>query len=351
MRPNASFWQGKRVLLTGHTGFKGAWLALWLERLGASTVGISLPASSSPNLFASAGIGRSLESRTCDIRNGADLRALVEAARPDIVLHLAAQSLVRAGYREPVDTFATNVMGTANLLEALRGGGARVVVMVTTDKVYRNLEQSYPYREDDMLGGHDPYSASKAASEMVISCYRDSFLSGEGVAVASARAGNVIGGGDWSEDRLLPDAIRAWHAGETLQIRRPDAIRPWQHVLEPLAGYLALAERLWGRPDLSGAYNFGPHTHEAATVRTVVEIARRKFDDARVVYGDGNEGPHEAGFLALEIARARSMLGVQPRWALDEAVRRTVEWYRAFYDGGDARALCEADFRAFELVR
>jgi CDP-glucose 4,6-dehydratase len=240
-------------------------------------------------------------------------------------------------------------MGTAHLLDALRGvDGTRVAVMVTTDKVYRNLEHPYPYREDDMLGGHDPYSASKAASELVITSYRDAFLSQQGLAVASARAGNVIGGGDWAQDRLIPDCIRAWQSGQTLVIRRPDAIRPWQHVLEPLAGYLRLAEALWQQPALAGAYNLGPPTDEAATVKAVVELARSPRETYAVSYEIDSNSPHEAGWLALETAKARTQLGIHPRWTLTEAVQRTMAWYEAQHAGADARALCEADIAAYE---
>lgn len=240
-------------------------------------------------------------------------------------------------------------MGTAHVLDALRGlDSVRVAVMVTTDKVYRNLEQPYPYREEDALGGHDPYSASKAASEIVIASYRDAFLKGQGIALASARAGNVIGGGDWSEDRLIPDAVRAWQADEVLQIRRPQAIRPWQHVLEPLNGYLSLAEKLWYHPELAGAYNFGPHTHEAATVREVVELAQQAYGKGEVHFGDGNSGPHEAGWLALETAKVRVALGVQPKWSLAETVTRTMSWYQALNAGADARDLCLAEITHYE---
>jgi CDP-glucose 4,6-dehydratase len=351
MLPDPAFWQGRRVLLTGHSGFKGAWLALWLRRLGAEVRGISLTPSTVPSLFDAASLGSAMDSHFCDIRERETLAALVRQARPEIVLHLAAQALVRPGYRDPVETFATNVMGTAHLLDALRGlDSVRSLVVVTTDKVYRNREWHYPYREDDALGGHDPYSASKAAAEMVVASYRDSFLRAQGIGVASARAGNVIGGGDWSGDRLIPDAMRAWDAGTALQIRRPQAIRPWQHVLEPLAAYLRLAERLWHEPGLAGAYNFGPQTHEAATVREVIELARSVRGRGEVVWGDGTEGPHEAGWLALEIAKARELLGVRPAWPLAEAVRRSVNWYLGHARGEDCLALCEADLNAYELA-
>jgi len=346
---SADFWQGKRVLLTGHTGFKGGWLALWLQQLGAVVTGIALPPNTTPNLFESARVAEGMHSHFGDIRDAAKLTEMVQAARPEVVFHLAAQPLVRASYREPVDTFASNVMGTVHLLDALRGlDSVRVAVMVTTDKVYRNLEHPYPYREDDALGGHDPYSASKAASEIVIASYRDAFLARQGVAIASARAGNVIGGGDWSEDRLIPDALRAWQSGRSLEIRRPQAIRPWQHVLEPLRGYLTLAEKLWHEPERAGAYNFGPLTHEAATVRDVIESAREAYGQGELFYGDGTEGPHEAGWLALETAKARVELGVVPRWSLTETVQRTMAWYRAQHEGRDARALCESEMQAYE---
>ena len=347
--PDGPFWKGKRVLLTGHTGFKGGWLALWLHRMGAEVVGISLPPITAPNLFKLTNLEAIIDSRFHDIRDAAGIAGIVKAANPELVFHLAAQPLVRTSYREPLDTFSINVLGTANVLDALRSvDSVRSVVVITSDKVYRNLEHPYPYRETDALGGHDPYSASKAVAEMVVASYRDSFLAERKVAVASARAGNVIGGGDWSEDRLIPDAIRAWTADRSLEIRRPDAIRPWQHVLEPVAAYIQLAEQLWHRPHLSGAYNFGPETHEAATVREVVEIARRAYGRGDVKWSDGSDGPHEAGWLSLEIAKARTELGVHPRWRLSTAVGRTMDWYRKQSEGETARRLCEADITAYE---
>ncbi len=351
MTVDSTFWCGKRVLLTGHTGFKGSWLALWLQLLGAEVTGIALRPSTVPNLFELASVARGMRSHLCDIRDEAALAAQVRAARPEVVFHLAAQSLVRASYREPLQTFVTNVIGTANVLDALRAPAcARVVVVVTTDKVYRNQEHPYPYREDDALGGHDPYSASKAASEFVIASYRDSYLAAQGIGVASARAGNVIGGGDWSEDRLVPDAVRAWVSGQPLLIRNPQAIRPWQHVLEPLAGYLTLAQKLWQQPDLAGAYNFGPQTDEAATVREVVELARAAYGCGEARYGDDLNGPHEARWLALEIAKVRVALGVSPKWGLTDSVRRTMGWYQAQQQGVDARILCEVEIAAYEAL-
>lgn len=351
MSVNASFWLGRRVLLTGHTGFKGGWLALWLARMGAKVTGLALQPDTSPSLFERAGVGRAIAaSHYVDIRDASALATSVREAQPEVVLHLAAQPLVRRSYTQPVETFATNVMGTVNLLEALRGlDCVRVAVMVTTDKVYANREWWWPYREDDALGGHDPYSASKAACELVVESYRKSFLAEQGVRVASARAGNVIGGGDWSHDRLLPDAVRAWHTGNVLEIRRPDAVRPWQHVLEPLSAYLVLAEALWHGSALEGPYNFGPAAHEAATVRCVVELAQRIWgSDAAVRWGTGVAGPHEAQLLSLETARARKVLGVTPRWGLEQSVARTVHWYRAVLSDGGALDLCHADIEAFE---
>lgn len=348
MYPDSSFWRGKRVLLTGHTGFKGAWLALWLQRLGAQVTGLALAPATTPALFTLAGVAQGMDSHVCDVRDAAAVAAAVRAAQPDVLLHLAAQALVRPGYAAPLDTFATNVMGTAHVLDALRGlDSVRVAVVVTTDKVYRNREWAYPYREDDALGGHDPYSASKAAAELVAASYRDSFLAVQGVAVATARAGNVIGGGDWAEDRLIPDAVRAWQQGATLNIRHPQATRPWQHVLEPLAAYLRLAEVLWQRPQRAGAYNFGPLPHEAATVQHVIELASDAYPASATSYEKNSNHPHEANWLALETAHARSTLGVQPRWPLATAVARTLDWYRAQHAGGDALALCHADIDAY----
>ena len=343
------FWRGKRVLLTGHTGFKGAWLAIWLQSLGAEVTGIALAPHTRPSLYDAANVGSSCESLLCDIRNADALEAHVSAVQPEIVFHLAAQALVRASYREPRRNFETNVMGTANLLDAVRNcRSTRVAVLITTDKVYCNKEWHWPYREIDPLGGHDPYSASKAACEIVIASYRDAFLKEQGVAVASARAGNVIGGGDWSEDRIIPDAVKAWEAGARLTVRRPLAIRPWQHVLEPLFGYLRLARRLWDEPQLAGAYNFGPHTHEAIAVGDLVAMARTAYGKGEADYCKTHDGPHEAAHLMLEIAKARAVLNVTPRLPLKQAIEWTMAWYRAYGDGASARELCLADIAKYE---
>ncbi len=347
--PSAGFWRGKRVLLTGHTGFKGSWMALWLHRMGAQVTGIALPPCTEPSLYQAARINSLIDSRYCDIRDCAALREQVQSARPEIVLHLAAQALVRASYTQPVETFAANIMGTAHLLDALRAtSSAKVAVMVTTDKVYRNNEWPHPYRENDTLGGHDPYSASKAASELVIASYRDAFLREQGLAVASARAGNVIGGGDWSADRLLPDAVRAWRGDGELHVRRPQSVRPWQHVLEPLAGYLILAQALWNKPELADAYNFGPDAAEAAPVRTVVDLAQAAYGSGSTRYADVADGPHEAGLLTLDTSKVRAVLNVAPKWPLAQAVARSMDWYRRFDAGDDAQALCHADIDLYE---
>lgn len=351
MKNNNSFWSGKRVLITGHTGFKGGWLTIWLKRLGADVTGISLPSGTTPSLFEIAQVTRGIQSHICDISEAAVLRQLITMAKPEVIFHLAAQPLVRESYRNPLKTFATNIMGTAHVLDALRGQKeVKVAVMVTTDKVYLNQEHCYPYCEDDALGGHDPYSASKAASEIVISSYRKAYLSEQGVAVASARAGNVIGGGDWSEDRLIPDAVLAWNSDRPLIIRNPKAIRPWQNVLEPLSGYITLAQKLWHQPELAGAYNFGPNSHEAGTVEMVVNLARSAYGFGSIQIDNESNNPHEARWLALEVAKARTALNVQPKWQLAESVQRTMSWYKAQHQGADARSLCEAEIAAYEAL-
>jgi CDP-glucose 4,6-dehydratase len=278
---------------------------------------------------------------------------VMTAAKPDIVIHMAAQSLVRYSYDNPVETFNTNVMGTANVLDvARRIPSIKAVVCVTSDKCYHNVEWVWGYRETDRLGGHDPYSASKGAAEIVIQSFQSSFYGKEkGIAaVGSGRAGNVIGGGDWCEDRLIPDAVRAWSTGAVLRVRRPGAIRPWQHVLDPLAGYLRLAQKLWDAPALADAYNFGPRTDEAASVGEVIALARDAYGTGEWTADADEGGPHEAGRLALEVARARADLGVAARWNLAEAIERTMHWYRRLHDGASALALCEADIAAHEAA-
>lgn len=346
-----SFWRGKRVLVTGHTGFKGTWLTLWLQGLGAEVTGISLPPDTIPSLFEAVGSRGVSASHFVDIRNRAELTSCIRAAKPEIVFHLAAQPLVRKSYINPIETMETNVMGTVNVLNALLDlDSVSVVVAITTDKVYRNQNKSRPFREDDALGGHDPYSASKASAELVIASFRDSFFRDKNVAVASTRAGNVIGGGDWSADRLIPDAVRAWGNDQVLHVRNPSAVRPWQHVLEPLNGYLRLAYQLWSKLELAESYNIGPNPNETFSVREVLSHAKRGYRSGRIFWGCDTGAPHEEEWLMVDITRSRDVLGIKPRWTLLEAIDRTMHWYRQHKEGFDARDLCEADISAYEGV-
>jgi CDP-glucose 4,6-dehydratase len=346
--PDSTFWNGKRVLLTGHSGFKGAWFAFWLSRLGAKVTGVSLPPAAEPNLFSLLRLEELVDSRWMDIRDLPKVGAVLSEAAPDVVFHLAAQSLVRPSYRDPETTFTTNFNGTLGILEnARQSPTVKCVVIVTTDKVYRNNGSGRPFREDDSMGGRDPYSASKAAAEMLVSCYRNAFYQPAGIGLAAARAGNVIGGGDWSEDRILPDAVGAWGPGATLEVRSPEATRPWQHVLEPLGGYLRLAERLFHDHAASSDFNFGPDPGDNATVRDVVEIARKAFGRGEVAWGVKRDALHEAGVLALDNSKAKDVLGIAPVWNLQTAVERTMRWYRHQLEGDDTRSLCEQDIEAF----
>jgi CDP-glucose 4,6-dehydratase len=327
-----NFWRGKRVLITGHTGFKGAWLSLWLLKSGARVTGLALPPPTDPSLFDQLKIHSELEHHIGDIRDQSVVAAAIAAASPDVVFHLAAQSLVLEGYQTPVETWQTNVMGTVHVLEALRAAGKPcAAVLVTTDKVYENREWDFGYRECDPLGGHDPYSASKAAAEIAVSCWRSSYLSGTSpIRIATARAGNVIGGGDWSQNRIVPDMIRALAAGEPVRLRNPHAVRPWQHVLEPLSGYLTLGRRLIESDDrlYQDAFNFGPTSESVRNVQELVEAGLRhwpgRYEDA-----SNSVRPHEAGLLGLTIDRARSRLGWIPRWNFDRTVQETMTWYRS----------------------
>jgi CDP-glucose 4,6-dehydratase len=333
------FWQGKRVFLTGHTGFKGAWLALWLSRLGASTTGYALEPPSTPSFFDAARVAPTLDDLRADVRDGEGLARALRAARPEVVFHLAAQSLVRRSYAEPAATYATNVLGTVNVLEAVRrAAGVRAVVVVTSDKCYENLEQARGFRESDRLGGHDPYSSSKACAELVTQSFRDCFLEKNGTRVASVRAGNVVGGGDWAQDRLIPDLVRAACEGRAARVRRPEAVRPWQHVLDPLAGYLALAERLAEGAAFAEAWNFGPDESDARPVRWVVEEFCRRWGGGASWQGDEDDHPHEAGLLMLDAGKARERLAWRPAWDAAQAVARSVEWYKAHAAGADMRA-------------
>lgn len=342
------FWQGKRILLTGHTGFKGSWLALWLREMGAEVHGLALAPETSPNLYGLLHGEAISPAELCDLRDLAGLRARVQAVNPQIVFHLAAQPLVRQGYRDPVGTFEVNAQGTVHVLDALRDVSAvKSIVVITTDKVYENNETGKAFVETDPLGGHDPYSASKAAAEIVVTSYRASFFAEKSIGLATARAGNVIGGGDWADDRLIPDAVRAWSAGQPVHVRRPRAVRPWQHVLEPLAGYLAMAEALWHHPHSLHALNFGPDHASAATVADVLTMSANSFGEGQIVLGDGSEGPHEAGYLMLDSTQATNSLGYRPLWSLQETVSRTMNWYRQALNGASALTLCRADIAEY----
>ena len=349
------FWRDRRVLVTGHTGFKGAWLGLWLHRLGARVTGFALPPATSPNLFTLTALEQRIDSQLGDVRDPAAVEAVLARSRAEVVFHLAAQALVRRSYADPVGTYASNVMGTAHVLDsARRASGLRAVVVVTSDKCYENREWWWPYREDEAMGGHDPYSSSKGCAELVTAAWRRSFFLSDGTArvgLGSARAGNVIGGGDWAEERLVPDCMRAFASGEPVVIRRPAAIRPWQHVLEPLSGYLTLAERLSSDPRGFGeAWNFGPSTDEARPVAWVVDRLSGFWGDGASWEPDRGTHPHEAGLLQVDASKARARLGWTPRVSLEDGLRWTVDWYRRFGAGEDAAALTLNQIELFEAL-
>jgi CDP-glucose 4,6-dehydratase len=343
-------WHGRRVLVTGHTGFKGAWLALWLQSMGAEVTGLSRGVPTAPSLYELARIGPGMaDEHVADVRDAAAVTAAVSAAAPEVVLHLAAQPFVRRSFREPRETYETNVIGTVNVLEGVReAAGVRAVVVVTSDKCYDNREQQRPFVEDDPMGGHDPYSNSKGCAELVTDAYRRSFFSAEGSAtrVASGRAGNVIGGGDWGEDRLIPDVMRAALTGAPIPIRNPQAVRPWQHVLNPLGGYLRLAEALLDGAG-AGGWNFGPVEDDVRPVRWIADRLTQLWPGELRWEVDPGPHPHEAHYLALDSGKARRDLGWAPAWDLDEALARIVEWYRELDAGGDMRAVTVAQIERF----
>lgn len=348
--PSHSFWSGKRVLVTGHTGFKGGWLSLWLQSMGAEVCGFARPPQTTPALFEAADIAKNMRSEIGDIRDFDRLMSIVKSFRPEIVLHLAAQPLVRRSYLDPLETYSTNIMGTLNLLEVVRKvGTAKAVVNVTSDKCYENREWVWGYREDEPMGGYDPYSSSKGCAELVTSAYRRSFYREAGIAVATARAGNVIGGGDWSEDRLVPDVLRAFERKEPVILRNPTAIRPWQHVLEPLSGYLQLSERLFeGGDRFAQAWNFGPHDQDAQPVQWIVERLAQKWDDGASWVVDTSAQPHEAHYLKLDISKARQTMGWQPRWSLESALDRIIDWHRHWMAGADMAAVSLEQIAAYQ---
>lgn len=336
MELNTDFWRGRRVFVTGHTGFKGSWLLLMLRQLGADVYGYALEPPTEPSMFELLKLGGLGRHEIGDVRDLNALRASIERAAPEVVIHMAAQPLVRASYDQPVETYAVNVMGTVNLLDACRNvDGLGAIVVVTTDKCYENFGWERGYAEDDQLGGADPYSNSKAACELVVAGYRQSFFTNRSAGLASARAGNVIGGGDFASDRIVPDAMRAFMKGEPLMVRNPLAVRPWQHVLEPLAGYLLLAERLYGDHKLAEGWNFGPRPEESTPVRTIVDALVAEWGDGACWVQDEGEHPHEAATLKLDSGKAREQLGWRPRLELDQALRMTAAWFRAYQAGED----------------
>ncbi|MDH5299866.1 MAG: CDP-glucose 4,6-dehydratase [Gammaproteobacteria bacterium] len=353
---NRDFWKGKRVLITGHTGFKGAWLSQWLHMAGAEVTGFALTPPSEPSLFDVISLNKRINSVIGDIRDLPSVLKVYADCRPEIVLHLAAQPLVRLSYREPIETYSTNVMGTLNCLEAARRtGGVRAFVVVTSDKCYENKEWEWGYRENEPMGGYDPYSSSKGCVELLTASYRNSYFpvsdwKKHGVAIASARAGNVIGGGDWAEDRLIPDMINCFMRNETVQIRNPNAIRPWQHVLEPLSGYLLLAEKLWCDGEVyAEGWNFGPSEYDAKPVSWIVDELVKSWGDGASWKLDGDYHPHEAHYLKLDSSKARSRLGWIPRWDIQQALDHSARWYKAYSQGEDMLSFTINQILAYEV--
>jgi len=338
---NISFWKDKKVFVTGHTGFKGSWISLWLQSMGATLTGFALAPPSNPSLFEVAHVAEGMVSLEGDIRDLNHLQAAMTEHQPEIVIHMAAQSLVRYSYENPVETYATNVMGTVNLLEAIRHTpSVKAVVVITSDKCYENREWVWSYRENEAMGGYDPYSNSKGCAELVTSAYRQSFFNKDGgiVSVATARAGNVIGGGDWAEDRLIPDMVRAVAEKRPVLIRSPHAVRPWQHVLEPLSGYLLLAEKLYNSgSDCTEGWNFGPNDSDAKPVQWIVDQFTRLWGEGASWVLDEAVHPHEAHYLKLDCSKASMRLGWQPQWSLSYALENIAGWYKAYQENQDMR--------------
>jgi len=338
---NSNFWHGKKVFLTGHTGFKGSWLSLWLAEMGATVKGYALNPPTTPSLFEEASVAEKIESEIGDIRNLEQLTSSMQGFNPDILIHMAAQPLVRLSYKEPLETYETNVMGTAKVLEAARScENLKAIVSVTTDKCYENKEWVWGYREDEPMGGYDPYSSSKGCAELVTSAYRRSFMLEKGIGLASARAGNVIGGGDWAEDRLIPDILRAFEKDQTVIVRNPASTRPWQHVLEPLSGYLVLAQALYENPTAyAEGWNFGPFDEDAKPVDWILNYMVQQWPNSSWSL-DQNAHPHEAGYLKLDISKAKSRLDWHPTWRLENTLKRIVEWHQAWLNKEDMHAKC-----------
>jgi len=348
---NASFWQGRRVFVTGHTGFKGGWLCLWLKQLGADVTGYALAPATVPSLFDTAAVATGMHSAIGDIRDQEKLSQAMLEARPEVVIHMAAQALVRYSYQHPVETYEVNVMGTVNLLEAVRScDSVKSVLLITSDKCYENKEREAGYREDEAMGGYDPYSNSKGCAELVVSAYRQSFFdNGKHVAIATARAGNVIGGGDWSADRLIPDMVRAFIAGESVVIRNPGAVRPWQHVFEALHGYLLLLERMAVQPSIfSQPWNFGPADADARDVAWIVEKFVHTWGNAEWRVEPDAANLHEAHLLRLDCSKARRELGWEPVLELEQTIAWIADWYRSFYEGRDMRELSLEQLQNFQ---
>jgi CDP-glucose 4,6-dehydratase len=346
---NRTFWKGKRVFLTGHTGFKGSWLSLWLEDMGAVVRGFSLEPYTEPSLFEVAKVSLGIESEIGDIRDYEKLKSSLESFSPNIILHLAAQPLVRDSYEDPLGTYETNVMGTANLLQASRWlSDLKSIVVVTTDKCYENREWEWGYRENEAMGGFDPYSSSKGCAELVTSAFRRSFFQSTDVAIASARAGNVIGGGDWSKDRLIPDVLRSYNQGDLVVIRNPKATRPWQHVIEPLSGYLILAEELYNRGSaLAEPFNFGPRDEDCQSVESILNTINVNWEDCPGWKLDDQANPHEARFLKLDISKAKDKLNWTPKWNLESTIKRIVDWNKAFNRQEDMRQYCINEIKSY----
>ncbi len=352
-----TFWNGKKVLITGHTGFKGSWLSIWLQSLGAITIGYALPAPTEPSLFELANVDRGMVSLVGDIRDLENLKAVMAQHQPEIVFHMAAQALVRYSYQNPVETYTTNIIGTVNILEAVRHTpSVRTIVTITSDKCYQNKEWVWGYRESEALGGRDPYSSSKACAEIVISAYRDSYFSAADydrhrVALASARAGNVIGGGDWAVDRLIPDIMRSFMMGRSVLIRNPHSIRPWQHVLQPLSGYLCVAEYLWKYGlKYAEAWNFGPNEEDAKPVVWIVEQLTKLWGNGATWELDGGQHPHEENYLKLDCSKAKAKLGWEPALSLEQTLEWIVEFYQSYLNKRNIRELVEDKIKRYQSL-